>query len=172
MLSVPLFACNVCYTYRPTWFRTVSSQVFPYSPPLSGALSRWRQLPVSFWKPESCSSPFLFQHFNLLKYVLNNSTPFFILQQLFCKILAPVTIPLFSWLGSPTSSGNISENRDTFQNIFCKGGDCVRLPLQELRETKEFRGRTKNRDRRWATRIRSDNLTVCPNVPPRNSKFH
>ena len=64
------------------------------------------------------------------------------------------------------------ENRDVFQDIFCGDGGYVRGSAPGNRETKKFRARTKNRDRRWATRIRSDNLTVCPNVRTRNFKFH
>ena len=73
---------------------------------------------------------------------------------------------------SLTFSRMTSENRAYLQDVFCGDGGYVRGSAPGNRETKKFRARTKNRDRRWATHIRSDNLTVCPNVRTRNFKFH
>ena len=49
---------------------------------------------------------------------------------------------------SSTAGFRSDENRVDLQDVFCGEGDYVRLPLQGIRETKEFRGRTKSRDRR------------------------
>ena len=56
-----------------------------------------------------------------------------------------LNFPLFR---SSTAGFRSDENRVALQDIFCWEGDSVRLPLQGIRETKEFRGRTKSRDRR------------------------
>ena len=80
-----------------------------------------------------------------------------------------MTVQLFSAL---TPWRESSEIREYFEDVFCGSGGYFQVPLQEIEKLKKSRLRTKNKDRRGATRIRSDNLPACPNVRKRHFKFH
>ena len=80
-----------------------------------------------------------------------------------------MTVQLFSAL---TPWRESSEIREYFEDVFCGSGGYFQVPLQEIEKLKKSRLRTKNENRRGATRIRSDNLPTCPNVRNRHFKFH
>ena len=59
----------------------------------------------------------------------------------------------------------------SFSNVFCGSEGYFQVPLQEIEKLKKSRLRTKNKNRRGATRILSDNLPACSNVRNRHFKF-